>query len=144
MEKCAYCDDTGFIIDPRYTYFNKVCQRCKGNSKNMEVQEVRPKEGTFHKLLETMEELHNKKSHDYTSDDNPYGNYHFAGMLSKLFNNPDDAGFIGRLGEKLFRLANIENSGKLTMNESIEDTENDIAVIVMLWISSRKDKRNSL
>lgn len=96
---------------------------------------------TFYALLEEMAEIHDKKSHDYASNSNPYGNYHFAGKLSKLFDNPDDSGFIGRLGEKLFRLANLENRCLFPANESIEDTERDIIVITALWISDRRDRR---
>lgn len=98
---------------------------------------------TFYKLLETMAELHDRKSHDYASDDNPSGNYHFAGMLSKLFVNPDDAGFIGRIGEKLYRLANLENNGKIAKNETIQDTELDVCVIIALWMADRRDRRAS-
>jgi hypothetical protein len=95
----------------------------------------------FYSLLERMADLHDKKSHDYASNDDPFGNYHFAGRLSRLFANTDDAGFVGRFGEKLFRLANLENSGKYPLNESIEDTELDICVIVTLWIADRRNRR---
>lgn len=96
----------------------------------------------FYNLLEEMAEIHDRKSHDYASDDNPFGNYHFAGTLSKLFNNPEDAGFLGRIGEKLYRLANIENSGKTPKNELIEDTEKDLAVIMTLWMADRWERRS--
>ena len=98
---------------------------------------------TFHELLGRASALYAKKSHDYASEEEPYGNYHFAGMLSKLFMNPDDAGFVGRMGEKLYRLANIDNSSKVPLNETIEDTELDLIVIMVLWIASRRDKRNN-
>lgn len=97
----------------------------------------------FYKMLEQMGEMHDKKSHDYASDDNPCGNYHFAGMLSQLFKNPDDAGFVGRIGEKLFRLATLENGRKTPKNESVEDTEIDICTIVVLWMSDRRNRRDS-
>jgi hypothetical protein len=90
-----------------------------------------------------MAEVHDKKSHDYASQDNPAGNYHFAGVLSKLFDSPEDSGFIGRLGEKIYRLANIENNNLTVKNESVEDTEIDICVIVALWMSDRKDRRSN-
>ncbi len=96
---------------------------------------------TFYALLDEMAAIHDKKSHDYASNSNPYGNYHFAGQLSKLFDNPKDSGFIGRLGEKLFRLANLENRHLGPVNESIEDTERDILVITALWVSDRRDRR---
>ena len=98
---------------------------------------------TFLDLLGKAANLHEKKSHDYASEEEPYGNYQFAGMLSKLFENPDDSGFVGRMGEKLYRLANLENSGKAPLNETIEDTEMDLIVIIVLWVSARRDKRNN-
>jgi hypothetical protein len=97
---------------------------------------------TFYKLLEEMAALHDRKSHDYASNDNPSGNYHFAGKLALLFaHSPEDAGFIGRIGEKIYRLANLEKDGKKPANESIEDTERDICVIVTLWMADRRQRR---
>lgn len=105
------------------------------------MQEQRHGSPSFYKLLERMAEIHSKKSHDYAGEGDPFGNYHFAGSLSKLFDNPDDSGFIGRIGEKVYRLANIENSGKAVRNESIEDTEIDICVITLMWMTDRKIRR---
>ena len=96
---------------------------------------------TFEKLLNEAFELHQRKSHDYASNENPYGNYEFAGELSKLFDNSQDAGFVGRMGEKLYRLANMENNGKVPLNETVADTEIDLVVIMALWIASRRDRR---
>lgn len=99
---------------------------------------------TFYALLEEMSETHNKKSHDYASNENPYGNYHFAGQVSILFaHSHKDAGFAARLAEKIYRLANLESSQKTAQNESIEDTERDIAVLAALWMADRRDRRNS-
>lgn len=96
---------------------------------------------TFYKLLEKMARTHDKKSHDYASNDNPSGNYHFAGAMSKLFDNPDDAGFMGRIAEKIYRLANIENAHKSALNETVQDTEVDICTIVTLWMADRENRR---
>lgn len=99
---------------------------------------------TFYKLLEEAAETHDRKSHDYASNENPCGNYHFAGMLAVLFkDSPEDAGFIGRIGEKIFRLANLEKSGKIPKNESIEDTERDLVTIMTLWMSDRRNRRET-
>ncbi len=96
----------------------------------------------FYDLLDKMAEIHDKKSHDYASNNDPYGNYYFAGQLSQLFaSSYKDAGFVGRLAEKLYRLANLESNSKIPQNESVEDTEIDICVIVILWMSSRRDRR---
>lgn len=97
----------------------------------------------FHVILQEMSTLHDRKRHDYTTDENPYGNYIFAGQMSQLFEDHRDAGFVGRIGEKLFRLANLENDGKKPLNESIEDTENDICTIMVLWVASRRQRRIS-
>ena len=107
-------------------------------------EQVRDRHGSpiFYSLLSEMADTHDKKSHDYASNDNPFGNYHFAGKLALLFaHSPEDAGFAGRIGEKLFRLANLESSGKIAINESIEDTERDIAVIATLWMADRRQRR---
>lgn len=96
----------------------------------------------FYKLLEEMAETHDKKSHDYASDGNPSGNYHFAGQMANMFaHSTEDAGFVGRIAEKIYRLANLEKDKKVPKNESIEDTERDIAVITCLWMADRRDRR---
>lgn len=117
----------------------------KSNDANQakDVERKRSGSPTFYNLLKSMANIHDKKSHDYASNDNPFGNYHFSGMLSKLFNNPDDAGFISRIGEKLYRLANIENAGKTAMNETVDDTEIDICTITVLWMASRRERRSN-
>jgi len=107
---------------------------------------IKSKSGSseFYRMLNQMADIHDKKSKDYSSEDKPYGNYYFAGMLANLFaHSSEDAGFVGRLAEKIYRIANLESSNKDPQNEAIEDTEIDIAVITMLWISSRRERRNS-
>ncbi len=89
-----------------------------------------------------MAETHNRKSHDYASNENPYGNYHFAGQVATLFvHSPQDAGFAGRIAEKIYRLANLEGGQKTAKNESIEDTEVDIVTICALWMADRRNRR---
>lgn len=97
---------------------------------------------TFYALLQEMAETHDRKSHDYASDANPSGNYHFAGQMAVMFSHsPQDAGFVGRLAEKIYRIKNLESSGRLGITESLEDTERDIATITALWIADRRDRR---
>ena len=95
----------------------------------------------FYRLLDEAADTHNSKSHDYARNGDPFANYRFAGMMSRVFNNEDDSGFIGRIGEKIYRLANLENGNKEPMNESVEDTEKDIFVIVGLWVAMRRERR---
>lgn len=110
----------------------------------MDISERKPRNGspTFYSLLEEMADTHDAKSHDYASNSNPSGNYHFAGQMATMFKHcAEDAGFVGRLAEKIYRLANLEGSGKVAKNESIADTEKDICVIVCLWMADRRDRR---
>jgi hypothetical protein len=112
----------------------------------MDISERKPRHGspTFYALLEEMADTHDAKSHDYASDKNPSGNYHFAGQMATMFaHSPEDAGFVGRLAEKIYRLANLESAGKTPRNESIADTEKDIAVITALWMANRRDRRRA-
>jgi hypothetical protein len=112
----------------------------------METSPVRDRYGSpeFYKILGEMADIHDRKSHDYASDKDPFANYHFAGKLALLFSHSEqDAGFVGRIAEKLYRLANLEKSQKTPLNESIEDTEKDICVIVALWVASRRERRKA-
>lgn len=95
----------------------------------------------FYNLLEEMKLTHDKKSQDYSTNSDPFGNYHFAGTVSSMFRNPMDAGFAGRIAEKLYRLSVLENHSPI--NESVEDTETDIAVIAVLWMADRRARRGS-
>jgi hypothetical protein len=97
---------------------------------------------TFYDLLAEMAEIHDRKSHDYANNTNPYGNYHFAGLVANLFaHSPHDAGFAGRIAEKMYRLSVLESGQKIPKNESIDDTERDIATITALWMAARRDRR---
>lgn len=153
-----------YWCDTQVKYLNESCGCCLDKQKlgrqkmnqydefpNQAEQKSRPRHGSkfFYHLLERMAEIHDKKSADYASNDSPYGNYLFAGELSKLFDNPDDSGFLGRIGEKLYRLANLENPiakgiTKTPNFEFIEDTEIDICVITLLWMSCRREIRQRI
>jgi len=137
------CRNMPYETDISINSIDTNCPFC-GDKLEMPKPEVRERNGMpeFYTLLNQMADIHDKKSHDYASNDNPAGNYHFAGMLSQLFKNHKDAGFIGRIGEKLYRLANLENSDKVAMNENIEDTEVDLCVIMVLWMADRRNRRS--
>lgn len=97
----------------------------------------------FYRLLDKMGEIHHKKSNDYASNDSPYGNYEFSGWVASIFSHsPEDMGFIGRIAEKMYRIANLEKDHKEILNESIEDSESDICVITLLWMAARRERRN--
>lgn len=99
----------------------------------------------FYAMLEEMADTHDKKSHDYADNSDPYGNYHFAGLVASLFSHsPDDAGFAGRLAEKIYRIAILERGRKTPKNESVADTERDIATIATLWMADRRNRRGTV
>jgi len=144
---CPTCNNEAiFFVVPSKPFENIKCSKCDTTYParlKSDINETPERHGSpeFYKILEQMGEIHNKKSHDYASNDNPFGNYHFAGMLGSLFHDSRDVGFITRLGEKLFRLANLQNRRVNPVNESIEDTETDICVICALWVASRRERR---
>ena len=93
----------------------------------------------FYDLLEECAEIHHNKSSDYATNSDPLMNYRNAGEMAHAFKDPTDAGLMGRFTEKLQRVINLE--GKPPVNESIEDTENDMLVILGLFISNRRLRR---
>jgi hypothetical protein len=108
-------------------------------------QRKRHGSATFYKFLHEMAEIHDAKSHDYTNTDAPFANYEFAGNMAIMFSHsPIDAGFAGRLAEKLYRLYVLESNRKIPKNESIADTERDIAVIATLWQAARRDAKTKI
>lgn len=122
-----------------------MAKQSKPESRLFEPETAKDRHGSpeFYAMLERMADMHDKKSRDYASEDDPFGNYHFAGRLGQLFNNAEDAGFVARIGEKMYRLANLENSNnKEVQNEPIEDTEIDLCTIMTLWMASRRARRS--
>lgn len=86
----------------------------------------------FHTILEKMKEIHDRKSHDYSKDSDPFSNFKFSAELVKHFNNPIDQVFAGIIGIKLARLSELLN-GKEALNESADDTFVDLANYSALW-----------
>jgi hypothetical protein len=126
--------------------FVNICKICFYDRRKLsETSKPTAKHGSpeFYELLTKAAELHDRKSHDYADKSDPFGNYHFSGKFGALFaHSPEDMGFASRLGEKIFRLSNLTKNELTPLNESIEDTEMDIAVIAILWMASRKHRRN--
>jgi len=68
--------------------------------------------------------LHNRKKSDYAADDNQYSNFEASAKFAGV--TPLQA-FDVLIGTKIARLQNLKESGKDVMNESIQDTEFDLA-----------------
>lgn len=135
---CAKCDENRYNID------SPNCSKCGTilvDGSGSLLMKIKNGSQTFYSFLEKAANVHDSKSHDYASNNDPFGNYRFAGELSKLFTDPTDAGLIGRFGEKLYRLSNLEAKGVNPKNESIEDTELDMLVIIGLFAANRRDRK---
>jgi hypothetical protein len=88
---------------------------------------------TFNKLMDEIKELHNRKNHDYASDDNPYSNFEFAAKIVEQFTNPVDQTFACMIGIKLARLGQLLGKGKEPNNESVRDTMRDLTTYCGIW-----------
>jgi hypothetical protein len=86
----------------------------------------------FRMLLQEMQELHDRKNHDYAQDGNPFSNFEQAATLAEGFTGTD-AVFAALIGVKLARLRELLSKGKAPNNESIEDTRRDLAMYAALW-----------
>lgn len=83
-------------------------------------------------ILDKCKELHEKKSHDYAQDDNPFSNFEYAAKVAEPFTDPVDKVFVTMLAVKLARLAELRK-GKEPKNESIEDTCIDFVNYAAIW-----------
>lgn len=90
------------------------------------------KNPAFNNLMDSIKELHDKKNHDYATEDNPYSNFEVAALLVNLFTDSVDQVFAGRIGDKLARLGQLL-SGKEPNFESVEDTMKDITTLCAIW-----------
>jgi len=91
---------------------------------------------TYKKLLDEQLALHEKNSHDYAADSNPYSNFESAAAFAHV---TVDQVFEVLLGIKYARLWELIRSGKTPNHESIEDTMIDISIYSNLRISYRRD-----
>lgn len=92
----------------------------------------------FHKLLEECGELHDKKSHDYANDSNPFANFEKTAELISWFTNPIDQTFAALIGVKLARLSELYSTGKEVNNESLDDTHVDLINYCGLWAAYKR------
>jgi len=87
----------------------------------------------FDAILARMAEMHDRKSSDYAKAENRYSNFEVAGQLGAMFLRPVDIAFATLIGVKLARLAELQ--GRPPRNESVADTQLDLAVYATLWAS---------
>lgn len=86
----------------------------------------------FDNALEIMKDIHDKKNHDYASDNNPFANFEVVARITGL---PVDTVFKVLLAVKEARLEELLSSDKTPNFESISDTYKDQAVYAALRYS---------
>lgn len=86
-----------------------------------------PVDPRFLKILDEIRSLHEKKSTDYGTEEDPYANV----RASQEFGVPPWLGAVIRLHDKLVRIKAFTRNGSLK-NESLEDSLTDIAVYAMI------------
>ena len=81
----------------------------------------------FHEILQTMSEVHSKKSYDYGNRKDPFANL----RESKTINIPPYVGAFIRILDKINRIKSFINKGKLK-NESFKDACLDLACYAII------------
>lgn len=95
----------------------------------------------FLDLMQQSIAIHEKKSHDYASEQNPFQNFDYQVIIMGWFKEDADKVFAGIIAQKLARLAELSN-GKTPKNEAIEDTELDLITYMGLWMAYRRRKKD--
>lgn len=98
----------------------------------------------FADILQQMQEIHDKKSHDYATNDDPFSNFKRAAVIASWFTNDVDKVFASLLGIKLARLSELLSTEKEPLNESIDDSFVDCANYTALWASWRRSIKEEL
>ncbi len=88
----------------------------------------------FEAQLDAMRVLHARKNHDYAKTDNPYSNFEEAAQTAGC---SVDTVFRVMIGIKIARLNELLESGKVALNESVDDSRMDLAMYAALWASYR-------
>jgi len=147
MKKCLVCGITD--NDPKVNLYSCFHSQAH-NFVNMEIWEAqnkaylimeqpeKPRIPEFFDLLEQMKAIHVKKNADYASESSPFSNFKRAAIISDWFTDPVDKVFATLIGVKLARLAELLQFGRISNNESTDDSFLDVTTYMALWASYRK------
>jgi len=89
----------------------------------------------FHRELELLGELHDKKQQDYGTEADPFANV----RASEEFGIPAWLGCCVRMNDKVSRLKTYAKKGSLS-NEGVEDTFRDLAVYSIIALCLFKEQ----
>lgn len=92
----------------------------------------------FYKILEELKAIHDMKNEDYSSDNNPLGNFE----MCELAGIPMWKGIVVRLTDKMARILSFAKKEEFKVkDENLEDTLKDLAVYSILCLIAWR-KRN--
>lgn len=86
----------------------------------------------YDQLMREAMALHDKKRHDYSTENDRFSNFTRTAEIVSWFKNPIDQVFACMIGNKICRLAELRN-GKKPNNESIRDSHIDLINYAALW-----------
>ena len=102
----------------------------------------KPRIPEFIELLDASKAIHLKKNQDYANDNNPFSNFERSALLIEWFSNSVDKTFMGLIGTKLARIAELSD-GRKVQNESLDDSFLDLVTYCALWASYVKRQRKN-
>lgn len=88
----------------------------------------------FNETLDKLKELHRRKNDDYSGARGSFYNFEICKLISSLFSNAMDKVFAVFIAVKLARLAVCLDKDD-TLNESIEDSFDDLITYATIWKS---------
>jgi len=88
----------------------------------------------FHELLKKIADTHDRKNHDYATTEDPFSNFREC----EKFGVKAWQGCLVRMSDKWSRLTNLATKDA-KVNESFEDTLQDLAVYSLICILLRED-----
>ncbi len=96
---------------------------------------------TFVELLDRIHKIHACKNQDYAGNGNPFENFERSAEVMSWFNDARDKAFVNLIATKLARLATLLNKDGAPLNESIQDSFDDLTTYCGLWGSYREHLR---
>ncbi|MCK9370850.1 hypothetical protein M0R04_13150 [Candidatus Dojkabacteria bacterium] len=90
----------------------------------------------FYKLLDKIKDIHDKKSHDYATED-PFSNF----RQCEKFGIPAWKGPMVRMSDKWSRLVNLSTKEAKVEDERFEDTLMDLSIYALICILLREDAK---
>lgn len=93
-------------------------------------QSIRKGHKRFYELLAVMEDLHDRKNSNYSSDKDPLSNFREC----EAFGVPAHVGTMVRMSDKWSRLVQLMSGKKDAVGESMMDTLMDLSVYCLLEI----------